>query len=188
MDDPIRVARRHLLVLLAALGAGLAHAEADVKPCGVVLLSGTGSHTAALVKKVQGACTVRSAPGSGDLAKLVKDLRYQGAKRIVLVGEGAGANTAIAYAGSPGDVDGVIALGGDAAAGDLPALTPKIKQNIPLLWVMGSGDTLARRGEAYAFSKAPPHPLSRYVEVKADAAGTPEAGAKAVLEWIKALE
>ena len=188
MDDPTCVARRRLLVLLAMSGVSVARAQGEAKPCGMVLLAGASAHMAAFGRKLQSVCTVRTARTKEDVAKLVKDLRQQGAKRVVLAGEGSGANSAIGYADSPGDIDGVIAFGGDAAAGDLPALTPNIKQHIPLLWVMGSGDALAAQGEAYAFAKAPPHPMSRYVQVKADAAGTPEAGAKAVLEWLKSLE
>jgi dienelactone hydrolase len=188
MDEPIRLVRRRLLVLLALCGVAGARAEGESKPCGMVLLPGTAAHMAPFGRKLQGLCTVRTARAREDVARLVKELRQHGARRVVLAGEGSGANGAIDYAGSPGDIDGVIALGGDGAAGDLPQLAPRIKQHIPLLWVVGSGDALAAQGEAYAFAKAPPHPSSRYVQVKADAAGTPEAGAKAVLEWLKSLE
>ena len=57
----------------------------------------------------------------------------------------------------------------------------------PPLWVVGAQDPLGARGEAYAFGKAPPHPASRYVTVKADAAGTPEAAAKVVADWLRDL-
>jgi pimeloyl-ACP methyl ester carboxylesterase len=72
--------------------------------------------------------------------------------------------------------------------GDLPLTAPRIRQHIPLLWVVGTKDPLYEAGEAYAFAKAPPHPLSRYVVVQADHNGTPEAAVKSIGEWIKSIE
>lgn len=180
-------------LVLAALLAGAAPAFAQDSKCAVLLLHapGTGAEAvAALARKLQPLCATRTsvAATDADIGKQVKDLRQHGARRVVLAGHGAAANTVIAYAGGVGDVEAVVAIGGDAAPGDLPGLTPRIKQHIPLLWVVGSRDALAKRGEDYAFAKAPPHPASRYVEVKADAANAPEASARTVGDWIKSLD
>ena len=104
-----------------------------------------------------------------------------------MAGHGLGANAAIAFAGVSGDADGVVALGGDSSTnlqgpGTLPELAPRIRQHIPLLWIVGGADPLRARGEGYAFAKAPPHPSSRYLQVKADTLAAPDAAAGAVLE------
>jgi pimeloyl-ACP methyl ester carboxylesterase len=72
--------------------------------------------------------------------------------------------------------------------GDLPLTVARVRQHIPLLWVVGTKDPLYEAGEAYAFAKAAPHPLSRYVVVQADHNGTPDAAVKLVGEWIKTIE
>jgi dienelactone hydrolase len=170
-----------------------AMAQADGKNCAILLVQAKGgsSGLSALGRKLEPVCATR-AVSPADVAKQIKSLRQQGAKRVVLVGHAAGANAALAFAGSSGDAEGVVVLGGDASGnsefGELPELAGNVKQHVPLLWVVGSGDPLHKRGEDYAFAKAPPHPFSRYVSVKADAAGTPEAAAKAVIEWLKSLE
>jgi len=180
-------------ILLLALLPLSVLAQADPKTCAVLLVQAKGGSAglAALGRKLEPACATR-AVAAADLARQVKTLRQQGAKRVVLVGHAAGANAALAFAGSNGDADGVVALGGDTSGGsefgELPELAGNVKQHVPLLWVVGSGDPLHKRGEDYAYAKAPPHPSSRYVSVKADAAGTPEAAAKAVIEWLKSLE
>ena len=60
-------------------------------------------------------------------------------------------------------------------------------QHAPLLWVVGAGEPLAAKAEAY-LGKAPPHPASRLVTLKADAAALPDASAKAVAQWMKDAE
>lgn len=210
MNASVDAVRRALLYS-TALWAIAARGQDDAKSCAVVFLRGKSASApslAALARKIKSACPGRtpdmpwiSSPGADKngsaamqaIARQVKDLRYQGFKRVLLAGHGIGANAALAYDGAIGDVDGVIALGGDASGAmegfaPLPVLAPKLRQHSPLLWVVGSGDPLAARGEDYAFAKAPPHPLSRYHVVKADAAGTPEAAASTVLEWIKSLD
>jgi dienelactone hydrolase len=200
----LRLAR--LCGLITAFVPGLALAQADGKACAVVVVHGktAASSLAGVARKLQAACTVRApdivwsgrkasdAPPQQLLAKQVKDLRRQGYKRILLLGHGTGANAVMAYGGAPGDAEGVIALGGDLAAnpegwGELPALAGGLKQHVPLLWIVGTADPLFARGEDFAFAKAPPHPASRYVSVKGDAAAVPEAGATTVLEWIREL-
>lgn len=199
--------RRALLAGMIALCAGTAAGQ-DSRSCAVVLMHGQGGGPQALVafgRKLQPACAARvpempwSAKRGGDkrgeaalqeIAAHVKSLRQQGHQRIVLAGQGMGANAAIAYAGSVGDVDAVVAFGPDATPaaagwGELPALAPRVRQHIPLLWVVGQADPAHKLGEDHAFAKAPPHPSSRYVVVKANHEGTPEAALKVVLDWIK---
>jgi dienelactone hydrolase len=188
----VRAAGAQMILLLAMLPVS-AIAQADGKNCAILLVQAKGGSAglSALGRKLDAVCATR-AVSPADVAKQIKSLRQQGAKRVVLVGHAAGANAALAFAGSNGDAEGVIVLGGDASGnsefGELPELAGSVKQHVPVLWVVGSGDPLHKRGEDYAFAKAPPHPFSRYVSVKADAAGTPEAASKAVLEWLKALE
>lgn len=210
MNASVNAVRRTLLCSIA-LWAIAARGQDDNKACAVLYLRGKSASApglAALARKTKPLCAGRTpdmpwlaTPGADKdgsaafqaIARQVKDLRYQGFKRVLLAGHGIGANAALAYDGAIGDVDGVIALGGNASGAmegfaPLPVLTPRMRQHSPLLWVVGSADPLAARGEDYAFAKAPPHPLSRYQVVKADAAGTPEAAAGTVLEWIKSLE
>jgi dienelactone hydrolase len=71
--------------------------------------------------------------------------------------------------------------------GDMPSSAAAFKRPVPFLWVIGTGDPLYRAGPGYAFAKAPAHPASRYLEVQADHAGTPDAAAPQVLDWIKSL-
>ena len=211
MDSSLR--RLGLLASLAALAlAGAAPVLAQQEPkaaCVVLLMHGKGGSPqslAGLAAKLKPTCLGRSpdmpwsARRGGDrtadeamqeIARHVKELRQQGFQRVLLGGLGAGANAAIAYAGKVGDVDGVIALAPDDAGsgiGPLPAITERIRQHVPLLWVVGSADALHGKGEGYAFAKAPPHPSSRYVALKADGAGLAEASAKPLLEWAKSLE
>lgn len=199
--------RRALVAAAIALCAGHAGGQ-EARSCAIVLMHGQAGgpqSLAALGRKLQPACAARvpempwSARRGGDkqgeaalqeIARHVKELRQQGHKRILLAGHGLGANAALAYAGSVGDVDAVVAWGPDAAPaaagwGELPALAPRVRQHIPLLWVMGQADSGHKLGEGYAYAKAPPHPFSRYLVVKADHEGTPEAALKALLEWIK---
>ena len=57
----------------------------------------------------------------------------------------------------------------------------------PLLWVAGDNDPTQKRGPAFAFDKAPPNPLNRYVTVAATHLETPDAAREAVLAWLSAL-
>jgi dienelactone hydrolase len=180
--------RRHFIAAALALCALQAHAQD--KACTVLLVHPAGSSAvplAGLAKKLQSGCTAHTvAPAvPGDLAKPVKQARQQGAKRVLLVGLGAGGNLAMAYAGTAGDVEGVAALAPEDKS--LPALAAAMPQHAPLLWVVGAGEPLAAKAEAY-LSKAPPHPASRVVTVKADAAALPDASAKAVTQWMKDAE
>jgi pimeloyl-ACP methyl ester carboxylesterase len=72
-----------------------------------------------------------------------------------------------------------------------PAVMPRtveaINPPVPLLWVVGTNDPLARLGRGYVYSKCPSHPKSRYEEILADHAGVPVHSAHMVAEWLKGL-
>jgi dienelactone hydrolase len=201
--------RRAGLACLAACACG-AYAQAEGKACAAILLHARASgpqSLAALARRLQPGCAARALEmpwssrrsaekASGDalleVTAQAKSLRREGYKRVVVVGQGLGANAAIAYA-AKGDLDAVVALGGDGAAAPaafaaLPALTPQIAQHVPLLWLVGANDALRERGEDYAFVKAPPHPASKFQLLKSDLAQAPEAAAGTIQEWIKALD
>lgn len=207
MDTAGRCNRRACLLVLAAATAGAGWAQTDSRTCAVVLLHGQGGSAqamAALARRLQPSCTARSPelPWSAkrkaeagdvlqDIQRQVKELRQQGHKRILLAGIGLGGNAALAYAGAVGDIEGVAALSPQetgGALGALPDAAERVRQHVPLLWVVGAGDPLAGKGEAFAFAKAPPHPASRYMTMKVDPAALAEAAAKPLLEWVKALE
>ena len=57
----------------------------------------------------------------------------------------------------------------------------------PLLYVVGTNDPLQKRGPNEIFAKAPPHPLNRYVTVRAEHRNTPAAATPAVVAWLKEL-
>ncbi|MDP3762010.1 MAG: dienelactone hydrolase family protein [Ramlibacter sp.] len=208
-DSIFQLTRRSFVAAFAAWAAA-ARAQDEGKGCAVILLHAKSSgpqSLAALAKKMQPACAGRAVEmpwssrraadkAGGDalreIAAQAKALRYQGYKRIVVLGQGLGANAAFAYA-AKGDVDAVVALGGDGAAAPasfaaLPALAPQIAQHVPVLWLVGSNDPLRERGEDFAFAKAPPHPASKFQLLKSDLGNAPEAAAGPIQEWIKALD
>jgi pimeloyl-ACP methyl ester carboxylesterase len=58
--------------------------------------------------------------------------------------------------------------------------------NAPLLYVVGSADPL-QRGPEEIFAKAPPHPLNRYLTVRAGHFDTSAAAVAPVVEWLRDL-
>lgn len=70
--------------------------------------------------------------------------------------------------------------------GHMPATAAAFRRPVPLLWVIGTADPFYRAGEAYAYSRAPPHPASRYL-VYTGGHGDYEASADQVLQWLQAL-
>ncbi len=73
---------------------------------------------------------------------------------------------------------------------DGPAVLPRnaaALHGVPLLWVVGRFDPIYSRGRDYAFSRAPPNPKSRYVEVWAGHLTAPRAARSQVVEWLKSL-
>ena len=209
MDAILQLTRRSFVAAIAGWAAA-AQAQAESRSCAVILLharSSSPQSLSALARKIQPACAGRAVemPWSsrraadklggdalGEIAAQAKALRLQGYKRVVVLGQGLGANAALAYA-ARGDADAVVALGGDGTAapapfGALPALTPQIAQHVPVLWLVGSNDPLRERGEDFAFAKAPPHPASKFQLLKSDIGNAPEAAAGPIQEWIKALD
>lgn len=189
--------------------AGGVRAQADTKVCALVLMhdrGGSAAPMAALGRKLQASCMAKAVemPWSQrrandkdlggawqEVTRHVRELRQQGYRRVLVGGVGFGANAAMAYAGAVGDADGVVALAPEADApgiGGLPATAAALRQHMPSLWVLGTEDPLFRRGEDFAFAKAPPHPQSRYEPVKADRKGTVDAAAKPLADWLKSLE
>jgi len=73
-------------------------------------------------------------------------------------------------------------------AADSPAIMPNnaARLTAPLLYIVGTGDPL-QRGPAEIFERAPPHPLNRYLTVRAGHFDTSAASAPAVIAWLKEL-
>ncbi len=69
----------------------------------------------------------------------------------------------------------------------MPHSAAQINPAVPILWVVGSNDSLSRLGRYYAFEKAPRHPKSRYEEILADHLTAPAASAPMVAEWLREL-
>jgi pimeloyl-ACP methyl ester carboxylesterase len=65
-------------------------------------------------------------------------------------------------------------------AGDLPHLT------VPVIWVAGTDDP-TQALSAQEFAQIPANPLSKYVRVNSGHLGTPDAGASAMIDWVRAL-
>jgi predicted alpha/beta-hydrolase family hydrolase len=64
-----------------------------------------------------------------------------------------------------------------------------IRPGIPLLWIYGERDRPnVRRGQDYAFDRAPAHPKNRYVVVGGGHGATPRIGAPDIVEWIRSLQ
>lgn len=209
MDSMFHLTRRCLVAALAVWAAA-AQGQAESKACAVILVHAKSSgpqSLSVLARRIQPVCAGRAVempwssrraaenPGGDallEIAAQAKSLRQQGYKRVVVLGHGLGANAAIAYA-AKGDVDAVVALGGDGAAATapfaaLPLLAPQIEQHVPLLWLVGANDPLRERGEDYAFAKAPPHPASKFRLLKSDIGHAPEAAAGPIQDWLKSLE
>ena len=73
---------------------------------------------------------------------------------------------------------------------DGPAVIPKNAEAmgpVPLLWVVGTLDPIARRGPDYAIKVGAKTPKSRYIEVFAGHLTTPLAARSQVVEWINSL-
>lgn len=77
---------------------------------------------------------------------------------------------------------------------DGPAVIPKnaaaigaAPHPVPLLWVVGMLDPIARRGPQYAFEAAAKNPRSKYIEVFAGHLTTPLVARNQVVAWINSL-
>lgn len=61
----------------------------------------------------------------------------------------------------------------------------KISARIPVLWVIGDGDSLIREGRKYVFDKLPSNSKSQYLEVSANHLTTPAVASDQIVQWIK---
>jgi len=71
-----------------------------------------------------------------------------------------------------------------------PAPMPKnaaAMKSVPFLWVIGRADQLHAAGPGYAFSRAPRHPQSKYLEVNARHENTPDVAKDQVVAWLATL-
>lgn len=70
-----------------------------------------------------------------------------------------------------------------------PAVIPNNVNSLksPLLWVIGEKDIMNKRGEKYAFSKAPYFSKNQYSIVKGGHGATPVKGKKVIIQWLKDL-
>jgi pimeloyl-ACP methyl ester carboxylesterase len=71
--------------------------------------------------------------------------------------------------------------------GSMPKSASRLSPQIPLLCVVGKHEPYAE-GREYIFDKAPPHPLSRYVEVDAGHLDTPSVAVPEVISWLHSLD
>lgn len=69
----------------------------------------------------------------------------------------------------------------------MPVNVENIKAGTPLLWIVGNKDVMFKRGEAYAFANAPPHPQNAYVVVPGGHGATPNKSVKQIIKWLKSL-
>lgn len=67
--------------------------------------------------------------------------------------------------------------------GSMPRSAAAIPAPLPMLWIIGGNDRLARRGSVYAYDKAPAHPKSVYSEVSGGHLDTADIGRDEILKW-----
>lgn len=67
----------------------------------------------------------------------------------------------------------------------MPLTMPSLRA--PVLWIIGEDDTMYRKGEGYAFKRAPSHAKNAYVVIDANHMNTPIKGAKDIITWLKSL-
>lgn len=103
-----------------------------------------------------------------------------------------GAQTTLAFPDFNGDLVVRVNATPDAYlsffAPDSPALMPANAAQLqaPLLYVIGTGDPL-QRGPDEIFAKAPPHPLNRFVTLRAGHFDTSAASSQTVNTWLRAV-
>ena len=138
---------------------------------------------------------VTTAPGhTPDLSQVKDKIAPHVARAKNLVAEGKGARKERFDDINQGKVQQVTAsaeiyaswMDPDGAA-VIPKSAAALRPNTPLLWVVGDDDAMARRGEAYAFAKAPAHPKSAYKVVGGGHFDTPKGAATIVVDWLKGL-
>ena len=69
----------------------------------------------------------------------------------------------------------------------MPKNVARFKSGIALFWAVAEADPLSQLGEGYAFDKAPPNPLSRYLVLPGDHLEAPANAAALVVAWLKCL-
>jgi len=69
----------------------------------------------------------------------------------------------------------------------MPRNAARFAGPIPLLWIVAADDPLSRLGPSYAFAKAPPDPLSRFMTVSGGHVNAPAAAADLIVTWLKCL-
>lgn len=67
---------------------------------------------------------------------------------------------------------------------EMSVTAARIPPAVPVLWVIGDGDSLIKLGRDYVFNKLPPNPHSKYLEISANHLSTPAKAADQVVEWI----
>lgn len=67
---------------------------------------------------------------------------------------------------------------------EMSVTATKIPPHVPVLWVIGDGDSLIKLGRDYVFNKLPVNSMSKYLEVSANHLSTPTKAADQVVDWI----
>lgn len=70
---------------------------------------------------------------------------------------------------------------------EMSVTAARIPPQVPVLWVIGDGDSLIRLGRDYVFNKLPANPHSTYLEVSANHLTTPAKAADSVVAWINTV-
>lgn len=68
---------------------------------------------------------------------------------------------------------------------EMSVTAPRVPPEVPVLWVIGDGDSLIKLGRDYVFNKLPPNPHSKYLEISANHLSTPAKAADQVIEWLR---
>ena len=64
---------------------------------------------------------------------------------------------------------------------------PKIKGNIPFLWIAGESDFISDGTGKYIYDSVPPNPKSKFIYVEGGHGDVRENGRDIIIDWIKAL-
>lgn len=109
------------------------------------------------------------AGGAGDRAQTFPD--FDGSKRPPSFSVRATPRTYLSFF----DPDGPANVGANAA-----------RLTVPIIWVAGTSDP-SQSASAEEFARIPANPLNEYVSVDAGHLDTPDAGASAIVNWMRAL-
>jgi pimeloyl-ACP methyl ester carboxylesterase len=64
---------------------------------------------------------------------------------------------------------------------------PKIKDNIPFLWIAGESDFISDGTGKYIYGSVPPNPNSKFIHVEGGHGDVRENGRDIIIDWIKTL-